>query len=149
MRRRNAVAALLCALPFGASAQAPSAQAFLEGIYQPYRKNDFKGQPYWEAGRFFAPDLTRAMERDLAESKRGGEPPLLNGDPFLDAQDWQISSLSISSSTAKSKAAGEVALVNFDEPRAFAIALVQTPAGWRISDIVSTSGSLRGLYKLP
>ncbi len=149
MLRRQAITALLCALPIGAQAQQQQTpQAFLEGIYQPYRQIDFKGQPYWETGRFFTPDLAQAIERDMREAKRRGEVPALDGDPFIGAQDWEITSLSIASSTAGDKASGAVSFVNLGTPRALALTLVRTPAGWRIADIVGSGGSLRALFKL-
>ena len=37
---------------------------------------------------------------------------------------------------------------NFGEPKGAMLSLVKTPAGWRISNIVTASGSLRALYKL-
>jgi hypothetical protein len=138
------------ALPLAAQAQEQTPQQFLQSIYDPYRTAGFKGQPYWEAKRFFAPDLAQAIERDVAEAKKRKEPPTLDGDPFVDAQDWQITSISSSTSVNKenTKAAGAVAFLNSGEPKAMAIAMVKMPAGWRISDITGPSGSLRGLYKL-
>ena len=139
--------AAVCLLPFGASAQ-QSPQAFLQAIYQPYLKRDFKGQPYWEPARYFASDLAGAMERDLRKAKQYRQPPTLDGDPFVDAQEWQISDLVVRASTSGDKATGVVSFANFGQPKRLAIELVRTPPGWRIADIAGSSGSLRMLYKL-
>jgi hypothetical protein len=149
--RRWTLALALLALPIAAAAQQPqTAIDFLKSIYEPYRSDSFKGQPYWEPRRFFAPDLAAAIERDFAEAKKRQEVPTLDGDPFLNAQDWQITGISYATSLAKDgkTAAGAVSFLNTGAPRAVALSLVDTPSGWRISDIVDSSGSLRALFKL-
>jgi len=144
---RRAVAAA-CLLPFAAEAQEQTAQAFLQSIYAPYLKRDFKGQPYTEAARFFAPDLARAMDRDMRQAKQRGQPPTLDGDPFVDAQEWQVTALIVRSSGGSDSATGVVTFENFGKPKRLAIELVKTPAGWRIADIAGSGGSLRSLYKM-
>lgn len=131
-----------------AMAQDQTPQQFVQAIYEPYRKAGFKGQPYWEVRRFFGPDLAQAIERDMAEAKRRKEVPTLDGDPFIDAQDWQITALSYSSAVSGDKAGAAVSFVNSGEPKGIFLALVKTAAGWRIYDIMAPSGSLRALYKL-
>ena len=149
MLSRRVLALLLIVAPVAAAAQEQTPQQFLQSIYDPYRRPDFKGQPYWEVGRFFAPDLARAIDKDFAEAKKKKEVPTLDGDPFVDAQDWKIESVSYAVSMIKDgKAAGAVALINLGEPKGVVLTLVKTPAGWRISDIVTANGSLRALFKL-
>ncbi len=152
MLRRTAIAglaALLCALPPALWAQQPAtAQAFLQAIYEPYLKAGFKGQPYADAARFFAPDLARAMSRDMQAAKQRGQPPTLNGDPFIDAQDWQVSNLVVRVSGTGDSATGVVSFTNLGKPKRLAIDLARTDAGWRIADIAGSSGSLRALYKV-
>jgi hypothetical protein len=91
--RRRALSLAFAALPLGAAAQEQTPQQFLQSIYEPYKKTDFKGQPYWEFDRFFAPDLARAIDKDFAEAKKRKEVPTLDGDPFVDAQEWQVDSV--------------------------------------------------------
>ena len=98
--------------------------------------------------RWFAPDLANAIDKDFAEAKKRKEVPTLDGDPFIDAQDWKIESLSYVSSISGEKAAGAVSFINLGTPKAVTLTMVKTPAGWRISDIVTANGSLRALYKL-
>lgn len=148
MLRRRAATALLCALPLGVTAQT-SPQAFLEAIYQPYLAHDFKGQSYTQVNRFFAPDLARAIEHDVRDAQRRMEVPALDGDPFIDAQDWDISKLSISAQVDGTKAIALVGFENQGKPVRLTLDLIQTPVGWRIADIAAPSGSLRALYKLP
>jgi Protein of unknown function (DUF3828) len=146
LRRRVAIAAL-CALPLAAHAQTQSPQTFLQSIYEPYLKAGFKGQPYWQLDRFFTPALARVIDADMREAKRRVEVPKLDGDPFLDAQEWDIENLAISVKADGPKATGEVTFDNFGKRTEVALDLVQTPGGWRIADIKGPSGSLSALYK--
>ena len=146
MRRRLLLAAL-CAVPLAAQGQSSTPDAFLHAIYDPYLKEGFKGQPYWQVSRFFAPEIARIMEADMRDAKRRGEVPKLDGDPFLDAQDWQIKDLAISVATEGAKATGKATFDNLGKRVEITLDLLQTPVGWRIADIKWPSGSLSGLYK--
>lgn len=153
LSRRLAIAAL-CALPLAAHAQAPapsqagpSPEAFLRGIYTPYPNADFKGQPFWQVDRYFTPDLARRIEADMREAKRRGEVPMLDGDPFVDAQDWDIDNLAISVKADGTKATGQVSFDNLGKRTQITLDLVRTGMGWRISDIKAPSGLLSELYK--
>ena len=153
MLRRRLIAAVLAALPVAAAAQPQpgTPEAFVQSIYQPYLKEDFKGQPYWEVSRFFAPDLAQAIDRDFAEAKKRNEVPTLDGDPFIDAQDWRVTSMvhGCTVDPEPSRATCSVSFTNLGKATAVALKLVKTPEGWRISEIRAPSGSLRALYKLP
>ena len=149
-RRSLALALLVVPLARSGSAlaQAQTASQFLASIYEPYRKADFKGQPYREARRFFTADLAAAMDKDYDEAKKRKEVPTLDGDPFIDAQDWKIDSLAYATTTAGDKASGAVTFTNLGEPKGVVLSLVKTPSGWRISEIIGAGGSLRALFKL-
>ena len=130
-----------------AMAQA-TAQAFVESLYRPYLNAGFQGQPYGDTARFFVPALAQAIDRDNREARRRNEVPTLNGDPFVDAQDWEISKLSIDVTASGDAATARVSFQNFAEARRVVLERVKTPAGWRIADIKAPSGSLKALYKL-
>ena len=155
MPSRRLILAALGALPAQAWAQAQSQgpketltpEAFLRGIYTPYPNQEFKGQPFWQVDRFFAPDLARAIEADMREAKRRGEVPRLDGDPFVDAQDWDIAKLAISVKADGPKAVGLVSFENQGKPTEITLDLVRTGMGWRISDIKWPSGTLSELYR--
>lgn len=150
MNRALAMQAVLVAasaMAFTAAAETASPQSFVDGIYKHYLGKDSKGLPLADNAavlRYFAPPLSEAMVKDLAAA------PMLNGDPFIDAQDWEISSVkSAVKSTGASTAVATVTFVQFMEPRTVTLDLVNTPAGWRIADIKWPGGdSLRQLYKL-
>lgn len=85
----------------------------------------------------------------MREAKRRAEVPKLDGDPFLDAQDWNIKDLAISVKADGPKATGQVTFDNLGKHTEINLDLVQTPAGWRIANIKAPSGSLSDLYKQP
>ena len=140
------------ALVFAASAETVSPQTFVENIYRTYLDKNGKGMSLANDATirgYFAQPLAQAMIADFAEAEKRGEVPMLNGDPFIDAQDWEISNLKIAvKPTGADTALAVVAFVIFNEPRTVMLDLVNTPAGWRIAEIRSPSGSLRALYKL-
>ena len=79
-----------------ATAEPASPQAFVDGIYKHYLGKDSKGLSLSSDAvirRYFAPPLADAIIKDFAQAHKAGEVPLLNGDPFIDAQDWEISNL--------------------------------------------------------
>ena len=147
--RRLVLAGLVAAMAVtDASAQAATAQAFVENLYRPYLAKGFQGQPYDDTARFFVPALAQAIDRDNREAKRRNEVPTLNGDPFVDAQDWEISRLSIDVTASGDTATARVSFQNFGETKRVLLELAKTPAGWRIAEIKAPSGSLKALYKL-
>ena len=147
---------LLCAgliAATAATAQGSSPQAFLESVYKVYRNShNAKGIDYSKPDvvrRYFAPPLAKAIVKDQAEARKRDEVPLLNGDPFIDAQDWQIRDLKIAVASADRKhATGTVTFTNASEPRTVNLDLVKTTSGWRIAEIRAPSGSLRELFKV-
>jgi hypothetical protein len=141
------------ALAFAASAETVSPQTFVENIYRIYLDKNGKGISLANDATirgYFAPPLAQAMIADFAEAGKRGEVPMLNGDPFIDAQDWEISNVRTAvKSTGASTAVATVTFIQFKEPRTVTLDLVNTPAGWRVADIKwARGGSLRTLYKL-
>lgn len=126
-------------------------RAFLEGIYKRYTTGEAKGVSIGnrtQLDRYFTASLAADIDRDFAASKRKNEPPVLNGDPFIDAQDWDIKNVRISVSQENS--AGATATVQFNnagQERTVRHDLVRTAYGWRIDNIRWREGTLRGLYR--
>lgn len=137
-----------------ASAAEQSAQAFLEAIYAQYRGDEHSAPGVTldkpaEIGRYFEPSLAALMVADDAAAAKRDDVPTLDGDPFVDAQDWAITGLAIHFDSQDARAAqATVRFTNLKEPRTIRLALVHTKAGWRIADIIWTAkgDSLRGLY---
>jgi len=147
----------LIALAFSATvaAAAPqSAEAFLKDIYSHYGDVDKKSgagvliDTKKQLRRYFTDDLVAMIDADERVAEKRGDVPSLDGDPFIDAQDWKITDLVVHmDSDTATRAKATVTFRNFKEPDTVRLDLAQTPKGWRISDIFWKSGSLRGLYK--
>jgi hypothetical protein len=75
--------------------------------------------------------------------------PTLDGDPFVDAQDFEIARLRVSTkSTGAAAATATVSFINVKKPRTMTLDLVKVGGAWRIADIKGPSGSLRDLMKV-
>jgi hypothetical protein len=126
-------------------------RAFLESIYKQYATPNSPGVRIGsraQLDRYFTANLAADIDRDFAAAKRKNEVPTLNGDPFIDAQDWDIKNVRITVGQDTSAAAvGTVAFNNYGEERTVRLNLVRTAYGWRIDDIRWREGSLRGLYR--
>ena len=137
-----------------ANAQGASPLAFLEQVYKVYRNNNnAKGIDYSKPDnvrRYFAPPLAKAILKDMADARKKDEVPRLNGDPFIDAQDWEIANLKIDvkPGAPRRNATGVVTFMNMKQPKTVTLDVVKTGDGWRIAEIKAPSGSLRELYKV-
>ena len=147
-----ALAALVC--PGAAIAQASDApKAFLEAIYAAYKgtSDTSKGIPLdtdAAVRRCFEPQLAALMLKDINAAKIRREVPTLDGDPFIDGQDWEVDSLVVTvREQGADKASGTVSFKNFGAPTTVTLDLVRAKPGWRIADIKWADGrSLRALY---
>jgi hypothetical protein len=149
--------ALVLAMAWMGLAAAPTARAaeatpdkFLATIYHHYEGKNAKGIDIFGKAalqRYFEPSLIALVAADEQAAAKRGDVPELDGDPFIDAQDWEITQLKIATQMdGTDKASATVSFKNFDEPHAVAVKLVRLPIGWRIADIIWAEGSLRGLY---
>lgn len=139
----------LAASSAGIARAAAAPEVFLEAIYGAYR-GEGDGVDLGDRAaldRYFTPDLAAMIADDRSRAEAADDVPLLDGDPFIDAQDWEIENLAVTvEHGADGKATGHVRFVNAGTPVAVDVMLVETPAGWRIRDIHWPNGSLRGLY---
>jgi hypothetical protein len=128
-----------------------SPEAFLKSIYDRYIGDAKKalGAPLdseRKIRRYFTPELAALIIKDRREAAKRKEPPTLEGDPFVDAQEWQIAAVDIAvSQTTADKALATVNFKNFGKPVTVRLELVQLKDGWKISDIRWSEGTLRDL----
>lgn len=126
-------------------------RAFLESIYKRYATGEAKGVNIGsraQLDRYFTASLAADIDRDFIAAKRKNEPPALNGDPFVDAQDWEIKSYRVNVSQENSAGAtGNVQFNNAGQERTVRLDLVRTTYGWRIDNIHWRKGTLRALYR--
>jgi hypothetical protein len=74
--------------------------------------------------------------------------PRLGADPFIDAQDFEISAVAITvRQQGPDKAVGTVKFRNIVQNITLTLELVKLKDGWRIDDIRTSNGSLRALFK--
>jgi hypothetical protein len=134
----------------GSSAAAGDPQAFVAAIYERYADGG-DGMVLDDARQIralFEPRLAELIIADGQEAAATGDVPRLDRDMFIDAQDWDITDLTVAvEQMTPDRAEGHVAFVNFGEPKRVDLDLVRgEDGGWRIRDILWASSSLRGLY---
>ncbi len=115
-----------------AAADDVSARAFIAAIYNSYTtgsKDGVRIDTGRKLRRYFEPVLAAAMETKRHEV---GE---LDGDPFVDAQDWEIKHLDIAiKDTAPDKVIATVTFDNFDKHQTMVLELMAiTIGGFTIS----------------
>jgi Protein of unknown function (DUF3828) len=155
MNRRLASIALavlaVAAMFVGSAAADGEAQRFVASIYAQYGAPDTPGvvlDSREALERYFAPDLAAAIDADIAAAEQENRPPALDGDPFVDAQEWDVKNVVIAiRDDSPERAVAVVSFFNVGEPRQVELDLVKLAAGWRVDDIHWREGTLRGLYK--
>jgi hypothetical protein len=132
-----------------------AATAFVTKIYDAYRGKDSKGVSLdGEARirRYFEPSLAALIIKDQNAAARRHEVGTLDGDPFIDAQDWEISTFDVAvNDIAPGKAVATVSFMNIDTPVKVVLNLVKVKNDWRIADVVwqrdGRAETLRRLFK--
>lgn len=138
-----------------ANAADPAARAVVTAIYNSYKGQAGNGISLASAAtirRYFEPALAALIIKDQKEAESRGDAPALDGDPFVDAQDWEIKSFDIAiEDLAANKARATVKFQNFDKARTVNLDLIKLREGWRIADITwqrdGASSTLRALFK--
>ena len=146
-------AGALLALPVFAADQ--SARDFVTAIYATYKGKDSKGVILDNARtirRYFEPALAALMIKDQNAAAKRGEVGALDGDPFIDAQDWDIKDFDIAvAESAPGKATATVKFANLGTPKTIVLDLVKLKGGWRINEITwqrdGKSETLRALLR--
>jgi hypothetical protein len=154
-RRTIMLGAASAVIAAPARAADPSATAFVTAIYNAYKGKNAKGiRLDNEAGirRYFEPSLAALMIKDEKDAARRHEVPNLDGDPFVDAQDWDIAAVNIAvADTASNAASATATFSNSGTPATVVLDLIKTGNDWRVRDITwqhdGKKETLRELYK--
>jgi hypothetical protein len=155
LSRRTLILGTGCMAVAGpALAADPAATVFVTAIYAAYKGKNAKGiRLDIEANirRYFEPSLAALMIKDQKDAARRHDAPNLDGDPFVDAQDWDIAAFDIAVSDAVNNAAtATVKFRNSDTPAIVVLNLVKTGNDWRVGDVTwqhdGKKETLRGLY---
>jgi hypothetical protein len=152
--RRHLVFASVLAVglaPAGAALADPAAKAFLEKIYAAYKGKSSKGIPLDSDAMlrlYFEPKLAALMIKDRKDAEKRGDIPELDGDPFINGQDWEIGPVDIAvRDTAPDKASATVKFSNLKVQTTVVYDLVKLKEGWRIADITwDGNDTLRGIF---
>jgi hypothetical protein len=149
-----AAAPVLPASAARSTAPDASAKNFLQQIYQNYvgsSSGAAKGVPLDAAKDvrgYFTVGLAGLILEDRASAAKRGEPPALDGDPFVGHQDWDISNLAIDvKDTGAAKAIATVTFTNAGKPEKITVELLRNGKDWRIADIKWDESSLRAVYR--
>jgi hypothetical protein len=155
LTRRTVISAIACAA-FAAPAPAADASAreFVAAIYDAYKGKNGNGVSLDNEKairRYFEPSLAALISKDQKDAARRNEAPKLDGDPFVDAGDWDITTVNIDlADTTPGKASATVDFKNGDKPTTVVLDLVKIKNDWRISDITwrreGKTETLRGLF---
>ena len=154
--RRHLLLAVACAALAAPSLAADqSARDFVTAIYDAYKGKDSKGIILDNARtirRYFEPTLAASIIKDQNAAAKRGEVGALDGDPFIDAQDWEIAAFDIAvEERAPGKASATVKFTNSGTPKTVVLDLVKLKNGWRIGEITwqrkDKNGTLRGLFR--
>jgi hypothetical protein len=151
--RRNflaigAVGIFAVSLGLQALAQDVTPKDFVAGIYHNYEGKGAKGIPLNspKLRRLLTPSLLKLIDDDGKRAARRHQPPELDGDAFVDAQEWEIKSFDIDvQDDGSDKASAKVSFKNFDQESTVTLALLKVNSAWRVDDISGSDGSLRKL----
>jgi hypothetical protein len=130
-----------------ASAADVSAKDFVMALYKSYEGKDAKGIPLdsSRAKAVITASLMALIDADSKRAARRKDVPDLDGDPFVDAQDWEISGLTVDAQEQGASAVAKVAFTNAGQKTAITLNLIKTAGTWRIDDFTGPSGSVRKL----
>jgi hypothetical protein len=143
----TAVLALMLAVAPAQAAQ--SAKDFVTAIYKTYVGKNATGisidSP--KARKLITPDLMKLIDADAKAAAKRREVPTLDGDPFIDAQDFEIKSFTIDiKDLSPAQATATVTFTNgaSAENKPVVLDLLKIGNEWRIDDFRGgSSGSLR------
>jgi hypothetical protein len=154
-RRTIMLGAIFALMAEPALADDAAALAFVTAIYNAYKGKNAKGVALDNERtirRYFEPSLATLIAKDQKDAARHHDAPTLDGDPFVDAQDWDIATVDIAVvDPAPGKTRATVSFRNSGQPVTIVLDLVMVGSDWRISDITwqhdGKAERLRGLYK--
>lgn len=127
---------LLLPAPVAAQPTFDDPVVLVEHVYAPYLKGEFRNDPR----ELFSPTLRQLWE-DMTARSEELDMPIVDYDPFVNAQDFDISDLVIADPVVTgSQATVAVSFLNFGEPVELRYFLVQGAGGWKIDDIETLGG---------
>ena len=153
-RRTLLLGAAGAAIACRALADDMTALAYVTALYSGYKGNDSPGHALdteTAIRHFFEPSLAALMVKERKIAAKRGEVGVLDFDPFVDAQEWDITDFDIAAADfAPGGARATVRFVNLGKETTVTLDVVKIKTDWRVSDIYwqhdGKVESLRGLY---
>lgn len=153
-RREITLGAAFTLLAGRAPAANASAQDFVAAIYNTYVGKNGNGVELDNdrtVRRYFEPSLADLILNDQKAAARRNEAGTLDFDPFVDAQDWDISAFTAAvSETGQDKASATVKFTSFGKATTVVLDLVKISDEWKIGNITwllhEAPNNLRALY---
>lgn len=155
LTRRTFIPAISCVALAGTGAAADTtARGFVTAIYDAYKGKNGNGVALNDARtirRYFEPSLATLLAKDQSGAARRNEVGKLDFDPFVDGQDWDITTVNIAmTDAAADRTTATVDLNNFGKPSTVVLDLTKVKNDWRINDITwnhdGKTATLRGLF---
>ena len=130
------LAAVAAALPAASAAQdIVQARTFVERIYAAYGKEPGPDYLNAQAKAVFSPALLDLIKLEAAHTPKG-DVGALDGDPFCNCQDYEITGVRVSVTPGgPGKACADVAFRNFKRKQTVTLDLVASGGQWRVDDI--------------
>jgi hypothetical protein len=153
-RRNIMLGAAWAAIAVPGLAADASAQAFVTAIYAAYVGKNGNGIQFdtdSAARRYFEPSLAALIRKDQQDSARRNEVGALDFDPFVDAQDWDITHFDVAiDDTVPGKAVATVKFTSSGTAKTIMLELVKIKNDWRVNNITwqrdGKTETLRGLF---
>lgn len=128
--------AALAALPVQAAPVFENAKGLVEYAYAPYENGTFPE----DITELFSPTLKQLWDEMAARSEEA-DAPIIDFDPFTNAQDYELSELVIVDPVVNGDQAMVAAsFLNFGGPQEMRFTLVRRAEGWKIDDIEAVGG---------
>ncbi len=124
---------------------APDPAEIIRPLYERYMTDPAATTfPVLEEQAPWSASMRQSLIDMMARSQAANE-PILDADPFVMAQDWQISAVAVSTESvvANSHAVVRARFVNIDQPREVVFDMVWEDNGWRVDNIRGDGFDLR------
>jgi hypothetical protein len=130
------------------AAPVPAAEVVVRGIYAPYLRHRLHSQtphPDLETHPALSQSLLALLQAAPTGGPVGAQPETIGGDPFLDAQDYNLPSVALTSNATPGGATVTATFLAGTAPTTVTYRLIQEGQSWRVDDILHADGtSLRG-----
>ena len=133
------------------TATQPSPEALVADLYKAHNQKRGPFDPGHSTllSKYFDKRLAVMIHKDIATSAAKHEVGVIDSDPLYDAQDMEIKNFAVGKPSYESgNAKVPVTFENLGDKKKLIFLLVNTPSGWRISDIDYGDGrTLVGEFK--